>query len=94
MQHPRFRSGALSTGFIAEEYPEGFQGAPASDDQLGDHRVVKHADLAALGHAVVDADARFVVRMLAASALPERSPVHRLHRRGISRRLPGRAGVR
>ncbi|WP_191864608.1 acetyl/propionyl/methylcrotonyl-CoA carboxylase subunit alpha [Sphingomonas sp. gentR] len=30
MQHPRFRSGALSTGFIAEEYPEGFQGAPAS----------------------------------------------------------------
>jgi propionyl-CoA carboxylase alpha chain len=32
MQHPRFRSGALSTGFIAEEYPEGFQGAPASEE--------------------------------------------------------------
>ncbi len=32
MQHPRFRSGALSTGFIAEEYPDGFQGAPASED--------------------------------------------------------------
>jgi propionyl-CoA carboxylase alpha chain len=32
MQHPRFRAGALSTGFIAEEYPDGFQGAPASDD--------------------------------------------------------------
>jgi propionyl-CoA carboxylase alpha chain len=32
MQHPRFRSGELTTGFIAEEYPEGFQGAPASDD--------------------------------------------------------------
>lgn len=29
MQHPRFRSGALTTGFIAEEYPEGFAGAPA-----------------------------------------------------------------
>ncbi|MEP9401122.1 acetyl/propionyl/methylcrotonyl-CoA carboxylase subunit alpha [Sphingomonas sp. VNH70] len=29
MQHPRFRSGALTTGFIAEEYPEGFHGAPA-----------------------------------------------------------------
>ena len=28
MQHPRFREGALTTGFIAEEYPEGFQGAP------------------------------------------------------------------
>jgi propionyl-CoA carboxylase alpha chain len=30
MQHPRFRSGAITTGFIAEEYPEGFHGAPAS----------------------------------------------------------------
>jgi propionyl-CoA carboxylase alpha chain len=29
MQHPRFRSGELTTGFIAEEYPEGFTGAPA-----------------------------------------------------------------
>ncbi len=29
MQHPRFRSGELTTGFIAEEYPEGFAGAPA-----------------------------------------------------------------
>ena len=33
MQHQRFRDGNLSTGFIAEEYPEGFQGAPA-DAQL------------------------------------------------------------
>ncbi len=33
MQHRRFRSGALTTGFIAEEYPEGFAGAPA-DAQL------------------------------------------------------------
>jgi propionyl-CoA carboxylase alpha chain len=32
MQHPRFRSGELTTGFIAEEYPEGFHGAPASAD--------------------------------------------------------------
>ncbi|MDQ3140373.1 MAG: acetyl/propionyl/methylcrotonyl-CoA carboxylase subunit alpha, partial [Pseudomonadota bacterium] len=31
MQHPRFRAGELTTGFIAEEYPEGFQGAPADD---------------------------------------------------------------
>ncbi|MEA1015019.1 acetyl/propionyl/methylcrotonyl-CoA carboxylase subunit alpha [Sphingosinicella sp. LY1275] len=29
MQHPRFREGRLTTGFIAEEYPEGFTGAPA-----------------------------------------------------------------
>ncbi|MGH6786426.1 MAG: biotin carboxylase N-terminal domain-containing protein, partial [Novosphingobium sp.] len=32
MQHPRFRSGELTTGFIAEEYPDGFHGAPASDE--------------------------------------------------------------
>jgi propionyl-CoA carboxylase alpha chain len=31
MDHPVFQSGKLATSFIAEEYPEGFQGAPASD---------------------------------------------------------------
>ena len=31
MQHPRFRAGELTTGFIAEEYPEGFEGAPIDD---------------------------------------------------------------
>jgi propionyl-CoA carboxylase alpha chain len=34
MQHPRFRSGELTTGFIAEEYPDGFHGAPASEELL------------------------------------------------------------
>ncbi|TXC71852.1 acetyl/propionyl/methylcrotonyl-CoA carboxylase subunit alpha [Sphingomonas ginsenosidivorax] len=34
MQHPRFRSGALTTGFIAEEYPDGFHGALANPDLL------------------------------------------------------------
>ncbi len=34
MQHDRFREGNLSTGFIAEEYPEGFEGAPASPELL------------------------------------------------------------
>jgi len=34
MQHARFRAGALTTGFIAEEYPDGFTGAPASPEQL------------------------------------------------------------
>jgi len=34
MQHPRFRSGELTTGFIAEEYPDGFSGAATSDDLL------------------------------------------------------------
>ncbi len=32
MQHPRFRDGAITTGFIAEEYPDGFHGAPADTD--------------------------------------------------------------
>lgn len=31
MQHPRFRSGELTTGFIAEEYPDGFHGAATED---------------------------------------------------------------
>ena len=32
MQHPRFRVGNITTNFIAEEYPDGFEGAPASAD--------------------------------------------------------------
>jgi len=34
MQHPRFLAGELTTGFIAEEWPEGFHGAPASEELL------------------------------------------------------------
>ncbi len=49
MQHERFRSGELTTGFIAEEYPEGFAGAPASDELL--------RGLAAVGGAIATADA-------------------------------------
>ena len=36
MQHPRFRSGNITTGFIAEEYPDGFHGAPASEELVAD----------------------------------------------------------
>ncbi|KQX25409.1 MULTISPECIES: acetyl-CoA carboxylase biotin carboxylase subunit [unclassified Sphingomonas] len=36
MQHPRFRSGEITTGFIAEEFPEGFTGA-AADAALSLH---------------------------------------------------------
>ena len=32
MQHPRFRSGELTTGLIAEQYPDGFQGAASSPE--------------------------------------------------------------
>jgi propionyl-CoA carboxylase alpha chain len=34
MQHDRFRSGNITTGFIAEEYPDGFTGAPAAPGLL------------------------------------------------------------
>ena len=40
MQHPRFRSGNITTGFIAEEYPEGFEGAPADEQLIADLAVI------------------------------------------------------
>ncbi len=40
MQHPRFRAGALTTGFIAEEYPDGFKGAPADAELIGDLAII------------------------------------------------------
>ena len=40
MQHPRFRAGELTTGFIAEEYPDGFQGAPADGTLAEDLAVI------------------------------------------------------
>ena len=49
MQHPRFRSGEITTGFIAEEYPDGFYGAPASDELLA--AIAGVAAFAATAHA-------------------------------------------
>ena len=40
MQHPRFRSGDITTGFIAEEYPDGFHGAPADAQLIADLAVI------------------------------------------------------
>jgi propionyl-CoA carboxylase alpha chain len=40
MQHPRFRSGEITTGFIAEEYPEGFTGAPLDETLTADLSVL------------------------------------------------------
>jgi len=40
MQHPRFRLGEITTGFIAEEYPDGFHGAPADDQLKADLAVI------------------------------------------------------
>jgi propionyl-CoA carboxylase alpha subunit len=33
MEHERFRSGNINTGFIAEEYPDGFEGVPTSAER-------------------------------------------------------------
>ena len=52
MQHERFREGNITTNFISEEYPDGFQGAPASDELLvnlaaiGAFAATAHADRA------------------------------------------------
>ncbi|MEO7635264.1 MAG: acetyl/propionyl/methylcrotonyl-CoA carboxylase subunit alpha [Sphingomicrobium sp.] len=40
MQHPRFRRGDLATDFIADEYPDGFHGAPADAQLLADLAVI------------------------------------------------------
>ena len=40
LQHSRFREGRLTTGFIAEEYPEGFSGAPADAPLIEDLAVI------------------------------------------------------
>ena len=40
MQHPRFQEGRLTTGFIAEEYPEGFEGAPANEELIADLAII------------------------------------------------------
>lgn len=48
MQHPRFRSGEITTNFIAEEYPEGFAGAPADETLL--QRLAAVAAFAATAH--------------------------------------------
>ena len=40
MQHPRFREGNLATDFIADEYPDGFDGAPADAQLMADLAVI------------------------------------------------------
>ena len=40
MQHQRFRDGALTTAFIDEEYPEGFDGAPMDSARIEELAVI------------------------------------------------------
>jgi propionyl-CoA carboxylase alpha chain len=36
MAHPRFQAGRLTTGFIAEEFPDGFHGVQLTDTEMSD----------------------------------------------------------
>ncbi|MEO6581109.1 MAG: biotin/lipoyl-containing protein, partial [Sphingomicrobium sp.] len=73
MQHPRFRAGALTTGFIAEEYPDGFHGAPADDEVLGDL-----AALAGIVELTVDTRAALIDGQLGDPQFPEETQIVRL----------------
>jgi propionyl-CoA carboxylase alpha chain len=87
MQHPRFREGRLTTGFIAEEYPEGFAGAPA------DERLVE--DLAAIGALLAletDSRACAVSGQLGAAVPPPEERVVRLGGRSFVTRFDGFEG--
>ena len=73
MQHPRFAAGALTTGFIAEEYPDGFHGAPADDELLGDL-----AAIAAIVELTVDTRAALIDGQLGEPQFPEETQIVRL----------------
>jgi propionyl-CoA carboxylase alpha chain len=73
MQHPRFRSGEITTGFIAEEYPEGFQGAPADPCLTEDLAVI-----AALAALETEHRACSISGQLAAEVLPPEERVVRV----------------
>ncbi|MEC8117835.1 MAG: acetyl/propionyl/methylcrotonyl-CoA carboxylase subunit alpha [Pseudomonadota bacterium] len=71
VDHPRFREGRLSTGFIAEEFGDGFTGGQlTADRQLAAHAVVMAFDYAAHARAVTIAG-----RVSSAPLLPARLEV-------------------
>jgi len=76
LQHPRFRAGKLTTGFIAEEYPEGFAGAPADEELLTDLAAV--GALVALTHAT---RAAMIDGQLGEPEFPEQTQVVRIAKR-------------
>ncbi|GAA4746728.1 acetyl-CoA carboxylase biotin carboxylase subunit [Sphingomonas daechungensis] len=81
MQHPRFREGNITTNFIVEEYPEGFEGAPA-DEQL----IADLAAIAAMIETTREARAGLISDQLDTNIEPPRDhavkiggAVHRVH---------------
>ncbi|MCL6698479.1 acetyl/propionyl/methylcrotonyl-CoA carboxylase subunit alpha [Sphingomonas sp. NSE70-1] len=79
LQHQRFRSGELTTGFIAEEYPEGFTGAPA-DEQL----MTDLAALAAIVELTVETRAALIDGQLGDPVFPEAVQVVRIGKRDFT----------
>jgi len=73
LQHPRFRSGNITTGFIAEEYPEGFHGAPADEQLLTDL-----AALAAIVELTYETRAALIDGQLGRPVFPEAVQVVRI----------------
>jgi propionyl-CoA carboxylase alpha chain len=65
MQHPRWRKGALSTGFIAEEFPQGFK-APEPEGEIA-RRIV--AVGAAIDHLLNERKRQITGQMRHASAV-------------------------
>ncbi|WP_037498003.1 acetyl-CoA carboxylase biotin carboxylase subunit [Sphingomonas jaspsi] len=76
MQHPRFRSGDLTTGFIAEEYPDGFHGAPADEELLTDL-----AAIAAIVELTVDTRAALIDGQLGEPEFPDSTQIVRIAKR-------------
>jgi propionyl-CoA carboxylase alpha chain len=79
LQHKRFRAGELTTGFIAEEYPEGFTGAPADEVLLSDL-----AALAGIVQLTSDTRAALIDGQLGDPVFPEATQVVRIGKRDFS----------
>ena len=79
MQHPRFRSGELSTGFIAEEFPQGFK----SIIPEGEGANIFAAVAAAIDHVLGERKRRISGQRPGAAVTRERRRVVRLGEREI-----------
>ncbi len=86
VDHPRFREGRLSTGFIAEEFGDGFTGGQlTADRQRAAHAVVMAFDYAAQARAVTIAG-----RVSSAPLLPARLEIVL---RGLAATVTGQVGA-
>ena len=79
LQHKRFRAGELTTGFIAEEYPEGFTGAPADEVLMNDL-----AALAGIVQLTSDTRAALIDGQLGDPVFPEATQVVRIGKRDFT----------